>query len=305
MTRKLISVIIPFYNRTALLLDALASVRAQTYENWEVILVNDGSTEDIQKIRGLVDIEPRFHLIDQKKAGVSTARNVGIAHATGDYIAFLDSDDLWAPEKLELQVQYMGEHSYRASHTSYIRFDPTGKREMVNSGALQGWLLPGLLTDCPVNTSSFMAERELLCELPGPFCTQFHYGEDTCLYLSIASKCQIGGLKEPLVFTRIGETTAALDLNKIQQATANILSYVKSNPHLSCYQREIAALEDTLFEMERWQNQPGRKSGKVARLIFLTRKTVRYVKINGIKMALRRVIGYLRGDHGIWTSPKS
>ena len=106
---KKVSVIIPFFNRDVETQRAIRSVLNQTHKNWEIILVNDGSTEDISGVRELVkENQEKIIFIDNKKnSGVSVARNEGIKVATGDYIAFLDSDDEFVKDKLEIQLQYL------------------------------------------------------------------------------------------------------------------------------------------------------------------------------------------------------
>lgn len=105
MTQDLVSIIIPTWNRAFCLPNAIESAIAQTHPNWEAIIIDDGSTD------GTADLvaerfgsEKRVRLISQKNAGVAAARNHGISEAQGDYIAFLDSDDLWEPWKLEVQL---------------------------------------------------------------------------------------------------------------------------------------------------------------------------------------------------------
>jgi len=99
------SVIIPTYNRRAFLEEAVQSVRAQTYRDFEIIIVDDGSTDDTA---AFVEAN-RQHLkyVYQENAGPSAARNTGIARASGRYVTFLDSDDLWHPRKLEVQTAFM------------------------------------------------------------------------------------------------------------------------------------------------------------------------------------------------------
>jgi glycosyltransferase involved in cell wall biosynthesis len=100
---ELISVVIPTYNRAEVLLDAINSVLSQTYKNFEIIIVDDGSTDNTQEIIKKIN-DARIKYFYQENSGVSSARNKGIKTANGDYIAFLDSDDLWHPQKLEKQL---------------------------------------------------------------------------------------------------------------------------------------------------------------------------------------------------------
>lgn len=102
---ELVSVIVPTYNRAYCICRAIESVRNQTYPNWEVIIVDDGSTDETPSlIASTYGNEPRVKYLRQKNGGVSAARNTGIRAAVGDYVALLDSDDIWKPWKLEVQL---------------------------------------------------------------------------------------------------------------------------------------------------------------------------------------------------------
>jgi cellulose synthase/poly-beta-1,6-N-acetylglucosamine synthase-like glycosyltransferase len=101
-----VSVIIPAYNAQRYIRRTLNSVLAQTYPKLEVIVVNDGSTDETKKVvEATIAGDTRFRLINQSNAGVAAARNTGLAHALGDLIATLDADDLWHPTKLDMQVR--------------------------------------------------------------------------------------------------------------------------------------------------------------------------------------------------------
>lgn len=107
----LVTVIIPCYNYARFLPEAVASVRAQALEDWELLVVNDGSTDDSLAVAwGLAAEEPRMHVIDQPNAGLSAARNAGLAAAAGALVQFLDADDRLHPEKLALQAAYLARH---------------------------------------------------------------------------------------------------------------------------------------------------------------------------------------------------
>lgn len=107
-SKPLISIIIPTYNAEAYLDETLASVFAQTYSNWECIIVNDGSTDKSAQIaQKWVEKDPRFRIIHKENNGLSRARNTGIENANADYIAFLDSDDIWMPKHLSLTMKKM------------------------------------------------------------------------------------------------------------------------------------------------------------------------------------------------------
>ena len=102
----LVSVIIPVYNGERYLSDTIGSVIAQTEKDWEIVAVNDGSTDHSQAIleEFAMKYPDRIRVISVSNGGVSRARNTGVSEARGTYIAFLDQDDLWMPQKLQLQI---------------------------------------------------------------------------------------------------------------------------------------------------------------------------------------------------------
>ena len=110
MDKPLVSIIIPAFNAEGTIRQTLESVSAQTYRAIEVVIIDDGSSDRTTAIvEEFTANDPRFQLIRQSNAGVGVARNTGISHARGKYIAPLDADDLWMPEKVEQQVAGMEE----------------------------------------------------------------------------------------------------------------------------------------------------------------------------------------------------
>lgn len=107
---NLVSVIIPCYNQACFLIDCINSVRAQSYGNWEAIIVDDGSPDETKEVaERLISIDDRIRLVGKLNGGLSSARNAGIEVAKGQYIQFLDADDAIAPEKLSIQVKALNE----------------------------------------------------------------------------------------------------------------------------------------------------------------------------------------------------
>lgn len=105
-----VSVIIPTYNRARYVIEALESVLNQTYQNLEVIIVDDGSTDKTREVLGPYLVDDRITYIYKENGGPASARNFGLTNSTGEYIAFLDSDDLWLPEKIFYQVECFKTH---------------------------------------------------------------------------------------------------------------------------------------------------------------------------------------------------
>lgn len=126
--RPLISIVTPVYNAEKFLEETVGSIQNQTYQNWELLLVDDGSTDNsLQIAEDLAKTDPRINAVSIKNSGAAIARNTGIDLAKGSYICFIDADDLWLPEKLEKQIKFMQEKNCAFSFTGYEFADETGK----------------------------------------------------------------------------------------------------------------------------------------------------------------------------------
>ena len=120
----LISIIMPSYNTERYIGDSIRSVLAQTYSDWELIIVDDCSTDRTDDIVGGFLHDTRIRYIkNEKNSGAAMSRNRALREARGRWIAFLDSDDLWLPDKLEHQVDFMEQHGYSFSYTKYREID--------------------------------------------------------------------------------------------------------------------------------------------------------------------------------------
>lgn len=149
-----VSIITPVYNSEKFINDTISSVLNQTYTNWEMILVDDCSTDNSKKIiNEYVEKDSRFKYIKlSQNSGAAVARNTAIKAATGRFLAFLDSDDAWEPEKLDLQIKFMIENKVGFSFTSYKIVDengkPTGKIVSVPSTINYEELLKNTIIGC-------------------------------------------------------------------------------------------------------------------------------------------------------------
>ena len=125
--KEMVSIVIPVYNAEKYLKDTIENIKSQTYKNWELILVNDCSTDDSKNVAKLY-LAKNIKWIDLKKnSGPAIARNIGIKEAKGRYIAFQDADDLWDVKKLEKQVAFMQEKDCAFSFTGYEFADENGE----------------------------------------------------------------------------------------------------------------------------------------------------------------------------------
>ena len=203
-----VSVIIPFYNRINWLSEAIQSVLDQTYNDFEIILIDDGSSDPIPS--NLLTCDQRIRYIRQENKGPAAARNIGIDQTKGTYIAFLDSDDMFFPKKLKKQVAFMEENfDVILSHTSYTRINTEGKTiDEIRSGTFSGAVYPQILISCPIATPTVMLRKEFLGnELR--FDESRQVGEDVVLWIQIAKNFRLAGIDEPLSKVRMhGSNTA-------------------------------------------------------------------------------------------------
>lgn len=126
--KELVSIITPSYNTANYICQTIESVQAQTYPNWEMIIVDDCSTDDTDSVVQEYLSDPRIHYIkNETNSGAAVSRNKALRKAKGKWIAFLDSDDLWNPEKLEKQIKFMNIHNYHFSYTKYEEIDERTK----------------------------------------------------------------------------------------------------------------------------------------------------------------------------------
>lgn len=150
----LVSIIMPSYNTANCILESINSVFSQTYKNWELIIVDDCSTDDTDKIiNTLVDDRIKY-LKNERNSGAAVSRNRALREAKGKWIAFLDSDDLWTPDKLEKQIAFMEDNNYSFSYTNYKEIDSfgietgvivTGPKKITKRGMFN-YCWPGCLT---------------------------------------------------------------------------------------------------------------------------------------------------------------
>lgn len=202
-----VSVIIPTFNRTKYLRLAVGSVYAQTYTDWEMIIADDGSSEETQSyLRSIASSQVRTIWL-RHSGNPSQVRNAAIAAADCRYLAFLDSDDIWAPSKLERQIAALRDRANsRWSYTACDRIDEHG-RPLVNERLRttvpqEGWIFEPLLRlDISIAMPSVIANRNLIEEVGG-FDEQQKFGEFHDLCLRLALKGEVVALRDPLCSVR-------------------------------------------------------------------------------------------------------
>lgn len=240
---KKVSVIIPFYNREKETVRAVKSVLNQTYKNFEIILVDDCSEEKIDAVKELVKKHDNITLIRNKKnSGPSTSRNNGIKAATGDYIAFLDSDDEFKSNKLEVQLKYAAATGAKISHTSYVR-ELDGKETVIHSGEQNGHCETKLMYGCMIATPTVMIDRKWLMDRGCLFNTEMHTGEDNCFWLELMKGyTYLTGIDEPLSVVHANKNSAAFSIDRQVEGLKSIIRYLINDEYYSQHDYELSRL---------------------------------------------------------------
>ncbi len=222
----MVSVIITTYNRRSFLREAAFSVLNQDYQEKEVIVVDDGSTDrSYEEIR---DLPVRY--LWKPNGGISSARNAGIGISRGDYLAFLDVDDLWVKGKLSCQMELMDKEGYLVSYTDEI-WIRNGKRlnQKLRHKKYSGWIFERCLPLCIISPSSVIMKREIF-DSTGLFDENLAVCEDYDMWLKVSSRYPVRFIEKPLIVKRGGHKDQlsrkyeAMDLFRIQ----SLLNLLKS-----------------------------------------------------------------------------
>lgn len=232
----LITIVIPTYNRLAFVQQAIASVVAQTYTHWELIVVDDGSEDGTsQEVICRPDHRIRFLALPHT-GNIAALRNAGVRAGAGEWLAFLDSDDLWIPEKLEIQIRRLLKEGKR---WGYGRFELTDEemKPIANKAGIfhpfSGWIVKEvLLTEASVNIGSLLVER-LLFEETGGFNPEpkLLFREDYELVLRLAIKSEALATEELLMQVREHKGRATTVYGSGHDRTAAMYKYfIQSKP---------------------------------------------------------------------------
>ena len=196
-----ISVIIPTYNREHVLLRALDSVLAQITNGvvsaLEIIVVDDGSTDATAEL--IQQQYPEVRYFYQENNGVSAARNLGLQHAKGDWVALLDSDDEWLPHKLHRQCELINQSELKVCHTEEVWIRNGVRVNQMNKHKKSGgWIFKKCLPLCAMSPSSILIHRNVFDEVGG-FDEQLPACEDYDLWLRIANQYEVAYVEEPCI----------------------------------------------------------------------------------------------------------
>jgi glycosyltransferase involved in cell wall biosynthesis len=236
---KLISAIIPTYNHGAFIREAINSALAQTYKNYEIIIVDDGSTDDtasiVRKFISSVGQRHEIRYIYQENSGPSSARNKGIKEAKGDYVAFLDSDDMWEPDKLAKQVRYMETNNLRGlCCAGYDLVNEAGTQIGAHQlfyenkrDVLRDLLIRNVVSTC----STVMVNRECF-DIVGLFDESLQVAEDWDMWIRLIRKYDFSHIPESLVKVRVRTASQSASGDKNLQNDLKFLGKLFSDPEL-------------------------------------------------------------------------
>ncbi|MBR2907062.1 MAG: glycosyltransferase family 2 protein [Clostridia bacterium] len=215
MVKDLVSIIMPTYNCGAFIAETIRSVQAQTYSQWEIVIVDDCSTDDTKAVVDEFmkdDDRIKYHCLEEN-SGAAVARTHAMALAEGEYMAFLDSDDLWMPDKLEKQLAFMQENGYAFSCTAYEQIDEESNSLGRVIKTVKRTDYNRLLLDCPVGNSSVMYSVAAMGKFEVP---NIRKRNDDALWLQMLKKEKyIYGMPEVLMRYRIRKNSISSNKLKV------------------------------------------------------------------------------------------
>ena len=248
--RPLVSVIIPVYNGSNYLREAIDSVLAQTYQNYEIIVVDDGSTDGTWSIiQSYGDKVRGFH---KENGGVATALNDGIRNMKGQWFAWLSHDDVWLPQKLEEQVQFLSRNNLKICYSDFFLIDEKGQKiqqvstpdtnqieEIFGSGIIHG--------------SSIMIERSCF-DSCGLFSETKKYTQDIDMWLRLCVHYHMGRVGIPLILSRRHGEQGCLKFKKemLQEEKATYVEFIKNLNFSDIFPDACAGTERTVTDSNKY-----------------------------------------------------
>lgn len=241
MDEKLVSIVVPVYNCEKFIKQTVKTIQSQTYTNWEAIFVDDCSSDKSTEILSEF-LSDKIKLIKlEKNSGAATARNTGIENAKGEYVAFLDGDDLWHKEKLEKQIKFMEKNGYAFTCTNYEFTDEEGKGLGKVAKVPKSLTYKQALKNTVIFTSSVIFNVKILgkelIKMPN-----FKRGQDTATWWKVLRAGNtVYGLDEVLAYYRRSANTLSSNKFKALKRTwilyreAEKFSLIKSCYYFICY----------------------------------------------------------------------
>ena len=239
--QPLVSVIMPCYNMESYVADSIASVQRQTYPHWELLIVNDASTDrTVEIVKSLAEQDEKILFVVKKEhSGIADTRNQCIQMAKGRFLAFLDADDIWHPEKLDTQLRFMMERNVGFTYTTYDWIDEEGNTLNKSIKTIGHLDYETYLRNTIIGCSTVVVDKTIVGEVVVP---RFRTSEDTATWLDILKQGHLAyAIDQPLVSYRIrrrsassNKLKAAADLWKVYRRHEKI-PFFKALHYFSCY----------------------------------------------------------------------
>lgn len=218
-----VSIIITCYNYGFYLHESICSALEQNVDNFEIIIINDGSTDNTGQIIQTYLSDPRIIYIKQENQGQPKAKNRGISESHGDYLAFLDADDIWLPTKMEKQLDLFSDHDVAVVYTRRQWMDPQGDFVPGNERTLRrGKILDQIIVDNFICFSSSMVRRSALDQV-GWFDEELPMGIDYDLWIRLAARYKFDYVDEPLVRYRTGHANLSKNVMRRYECAQKIM----------------------------------------------------------------------------------
>ena len=206
----LVSIIMPNYNSGKYIGAAIESVLAQTYTDWQLLIVDDGSSDDsVRLIERYADNDNRIRLFsNQSNLGAAEARNLALKHAEGRWIAFLDSDDIWKEDKLEKQISFMEENGYAFSCSDYSVINEKGEVIAEYATGRTGYTYRDILKSNSIGCLTALIDREKISDIHMP--VEAVKREDMACWLSVLKKCgSVHNYQKSLAYYRVHNSVSS------------------------------------------------------------------------------------------------
>lgn len=230
------SVVIPLYNSRKYIRSTVESVLSQSYPVHEIIVIDDGSTDGSGETLFDYIMSGAVKYILQMNQGVSVARNTGVSASTGNYVAFLDSDDIWLPTKNEEQINFLKMHKdIEFVHNDVTLIDCHGNKitsPVFHRFDAKGHCLEHIIKYCAINISSILVSKRLLNEV-GKFNKSLHGSEDYEFFMRVGLKYEVGYVDNKLTYYRKHNTSATSSRITILHEAIKALESMGSNPELN------------------------------------------------------------------------
>ncbi len=247
-----VSVVIPTYNRAHIVGRAVKSVLGQTYQDWEIVVVDDGSKDDT---RAAVEAfhEPRIRFIaHERNQGQCAAWNTGINAARGKYVAFLDSDDEWLPEKLAKSVEAFGKHDERVGlvYSGKMLLEENGTVLGVRTPTLQGNVHDALLAwDFIGSCTRVVVRRDVLRQVGG-FDLSLPSCDDWDLWIRVSKVSEVAAIEECLVKRYLGPDQLSGSLKRIYEGKVRVIEKHRAEMPPDVLAKHLAGLAIVLFNYD-------------------------------------------------------